>query len=116
MAVTRYAFSVGRRKNRKRERRQEQQSRERWTRQPQVTEEDFLKPEPLTSLLGITQRHDFPGFRSELPKTCGNCRQFVEDHDFGRGTCLHIASGILNPYTDTPACDYFERTKSAARR
>lgn len=115
-AATRYPSSVGRRKNRKRERRQEQHSRERWTHQPQVTEEDFLQPEPMTSLLGITQRHDFHGFRAELPKTCGNCRQFVEDHDFGRGTCLHIASGILNPYTDTPACEYFERTKSAARR
>ncbi len=106
---------MGRRKNRKRERRQEQHSRERWTRQPQVTEEDFLQPEPM-ALLGITQRQDFGMFRAEPPKTCGSCRQFVEDHDFGRGTCLHIASGILNPYSDTPACEYFERTKSAARR
>ena len=106
---------MGHRKNRKRGRRQEQQSRERWVRQPQVTEEDFLKPEPV-SFLGITTRHEFPDFRAETPRTCGACRQFVEDHDFGRGTCLHIASGILNPYTDTPACEYFERTKSAARR
>ncbi len=106
---------MGHRKNRKRERRQEQQSRDRWRRQPAVTEDDFLVPEPI-SLLEITRRHDFPDFRAEQPKTCGHCRQFVEDHDFGRGTCLHIASGILNPYTDTPACDFFERTKSAARR
>ena len=38
------------------------------------------------------------------------------ENDFGRGTCLHIASGFLNPYTDTAACDFFERTKSSARR
>jgi len=54
--------------------------------------------------------------RTDAPKACGSCRQFVEDHDFGRGTCLHIASGILNPYTDTKACEYFERTKAASRR
>ncbi|MEO8541125.1 MAG: hypothetical protein ABI577_15390 [bacterium] len=106
---------MGRRKNRKRERRQEQQSTDRWMRLPQVSEEEFLTPEPV-SLMGIMQRYEAGGQRAELPKTCGNCRQFVEDHDFGRGTCLHIASGILNPFTDTPACEYFERTRSAQRR
>ena len=82
-------------------------------REPQVTEEVFLLPEPI-SLLGIVNRGSAFG-RAEPPKTCGGCRQFVEDHDFGRGTCLHIASGILNPYSDTAACEYFERTKSASR-
>jgi hypothetical protein len=104
---------MGHRKNRKRERKQDQTGRERWRREPPVREEDFLTPEPI-SLMGIMQRHEF-GPRSEPPKTCGGCRQFVEDHDFGRGTCLHIASGILNPYSDTPGCDFFERTKSSAR-
>ena len=106
---------MGHRKNRKRERKQEQGQRDRWRRQPQVTEEYFLEPEPISLV-------ELAGFRgamgpagTERPKTCGGCRQFVEDHDFGRGTCLHIASGILNPFTDTPACDYFERTKSQAR-
>jgi hypothetical protein len=106
---------MGRRKNRKKERRQEQQGRERWMRLPPVSEEEFIQPEPI-SLMGIMQRHEFGPARGEAPKTCGGCRQFIEDHDFGRGTCLHIASGILNPYTDTPACDYFERSKSSARR
>lgn len=106
---------MGHRKNRKRERRQEQLGQERWKRQPQVTEDDFIKPEPM-SFMGIMQHQDFGPSRVEAPKSCGGCRQFIEDHDFGRGTCLHIASGILNPYTDTPACEYFERTRSAARR
>ncbi|MGE3074003.1 MAG: hypothetical protein AB7N24_12160 [Dehalococcoidia bacterium] len=106
---------MGHRKKRKRERRLDQQSREHWRREPRVTEEDFIQPQPisLAEFTGMT-----PGFfsRGEQPRTCGNCRQFVEDHDFGRGTCLHIASGIMNPFTDTPACDYFERTKASARR
>lgn len=86
-------------------------------RQPQVTEDDFIQPEPISLLemAGLRTGGTF-GMRTESPKNCGSCRQFVEDHDFGRGTCLHIASGILNPYTDTPACEYFERTKSASRR
>lgn len=106
---------VGHRKNRKRERKQDQLSRDRWRRQPQVSEEEFIQPEPLSLLEMAGLRPGF-GPRGESPKSCGNCRQFIEDHDFGRGTCLHIASGILNPFTDTPACEYFERTKSASRR
>jgi hypothetical protein len=105
---------MGRRKNRKKERRQEQHTRERWRSTPAVTEDDFLAPEPIP-LLELTRR-TFGFEQRETPKSCGSCRQFVEDHDFGRGTCLHIASGILNPYSDTPACEYFERTKAASRR
>jgi hypothetical protein len=104
---------MGHRKNRKRDRRNAPPIRERWAHVPQVTEEDFLQPEPV-SLLEIARMGEF-GVRTELPKTCGGCRQFVEDHDFGRGTCLHIASGVLNPFSDTPACEYFERNRSAAR-
>ena len=108
---------VGHRKNRKRDRRQEQQGKERWRRQPAVSEEEFIAPEPLSllELAGFRGGGSY-GMRLETPKTCGSCRQFVEDQDFGRGTCLHIASGILNPYTDTPACEYFERSKSTVRR
>jgi hypothetical protein len=105
---------VGHRKNRKKDRRQDQQSRDRWRRQPQVSEEEFITPLEPVSLLEIAglRGGGMYGRREDIPKTCGGCRQFVEDHDFGRGTCLHIASGILNPYTDTPACEYFERTRS----
>lgn len=105
---------MGRRKNRKKERRQEQNTRERWRHQPAVSEDEFLTSEP-SALLELTRRA-FGVEAAAAPRTCGACRQFVEDHDFGRGTCLHIASGILNPYTDTPACDYFERSKSTSRR
>jgi hypothetical protein len=110
--------TVGHRKNRKKERRLETQGRERWRRQPQVTEDEFIAPEPMSLLeiAGLRGGGGTFGIRTEAPKACGSCRQFVEDHDFGRGTCLHIASGILNPYSDTPACEYFERTKSASRR
>ena len=108
---------MGHRKNRKRERRQDPVGRERWRKQPQVSEEEFLVPEPI-SLLEIAgyRGGGSYGTRVDAPKACGACRQFVEDHDFGRGTCLHIASGILNPFTDTPACEYFERSKAGVRR
>jgi hypothetical protein len=105
---------VGHRKHRKRERKQEQNGQERWRRQPKVSEDDFIQPEPI-SLLEIGGFRGALGPQGERPKSCGSCRQFIEDHDFGRGTCLHIASGILNPFTDTPACEYFERTRSQAR-
>ena len=39
---------MGHRKNRKRERKQDQTQRDKWRRQPQVTEEYFLEPEPLS--------------------------------------------------------------------
>lgn len=45
-------------------------------------------------------------------KTCGGCTEFVEDGEGGRGTCLHPGSGILAPWTDTPACNFY----SARRR
>ena len=41
-------------------------------------------------------------------RACGNCREFVEDKDGGRGTCLHPGSGILSPWTDTPGCDFHQ--------
>ncbi len=40
-------------------------------------------------------------------RVCGSCREFVEDGEGGRGTCLHPGSGILSPWTDTQACDFF---------
>lgn len=102
---------MGHRKHRKRERKQEQSGQERWRRQPKVSEDDFIQHEPI-SLLEIGGFRGAMGPQGERPESCGSCRQFIEDHDFGRGTCLHIASGILNPFTDTPACEYFERTRS----
>jgi hypothetical protein len=105
---------VGHRKKRKRERKHEQSSQDRWRRQATVSEDDFIQPEPI-SLLEIGGFRGALGPQGERPKSCGSCRQFIEDHDLGRGTCLHIASGILNPFTDTPACEYFERARSQGR-
>jgi hypothetical protein len=42
-------------------------------------------------------------------RTCGGCREFLEDGEAGRGTCLHPASGILSPWSDTEACGYWTR-------
>ena len=52
------------------------------------------------------------------PKTtCSGCREFVEDQEGGRGTCLHPGSGILSPWTDTEACDFFapQRGRGSSR-
>lgn len=47
--------------------------------------------------------------RSGLARTCGGCREFVEDGELGRGTCLHPGSGVLHPWTDTAGCDFWSR-------
>jgi hypothetical protein len=44
-------------------------------------------------------------------KSCGGCREFIEDGEFGRGTCLHPGSGMFAPWDNTPACEFY-----AARR
>lgn len=38
--------------------------------------------------------------------TCSTCFEFIPSEG-GRGTCLHPASGIHAPWTDTPACPFF---------
>lgn len=45
--------------------------------------------------------------RVPLVTACGKCREFVEGTDWGRGTCIHPASGVLSPWPDTPGCDYY---------
>ncbi len=49
---------------------------------------------------------EFQG-RTTPAKSCGACREFVEDQEGGRGTCLHPGSGVLSPWTDTAACDFY---------
>ena len=51
-----------------------------------------------------------PPVRVDTVKACGTCKEFVEDHEGGRGTCLHPGSGILSPWTDTGACDFYLRS------
>lgn len=107
---------MGRRKNRKVERRRQQvagvfgdagQAR---ARRGGITYEPLLLPDAEDDygfLSAFGQRS-----MSQAPaKSCGNCREFVEDQEGGRGTCMHPGSGILSPWTDTAACDFF-----AARR
>ena len=49
-------------------------------------------------------------------KVCGGCKEFVEDAEGGRGTCLHPGSGILSPWTDTKGCDFFAARRGAGDR
>ncbi|MCC6382489.1 MAG: hypothetical protein IT304_08260 [Dehalococcoidia bacterium] len=73
----------------------------------------FVAPAPFAPLgddFALTRafllRHETPAGTA-----CGRCREFVEDHDGGRGTCLHPGSGVLSPWTDTPACPFFARRR-----
>ena len=53
---------------------------------------------------------EFGGSRRDAPtKLCGSCKEFIEDQEGGRGTCLHPGSGILSPWTDTPGCQFYAR-------
>lgn len=98
---------MGHRKNRKRERRQRQDFA-RWDNRPAVTEDQFIESD-VSLLLEMSRQ------RIEPPKQCGGCREFVEDQEGGRGTCLHPGSGILSPWMDTPACDFFARGRAMRR-
>jgi hypothetical protein len=104
---------MGRRKNRKQERRLRRQ-------EEMLAGFGLLPGAPVADPyeLGLHELSvdDFPSFwgRDERPrptKACGNCREFVEDAEGGRGRCLHPGSGIVAPWTDTPAGDFH-----AARR
>ena len=92
-------ISMGHRKNRKRDRRQDQPSRtaavsHRYGRR-------FIAPNGLRYWRSAGLRGGVFGARGESRRPAVSCLQFVEDHDSAR-YCLHIASGILNPFTDTP--------------
>jgi hypothetical protein len=49
----------------------------------------------------------FNDSRRPAVQTCGSCREFVEELENGRGTCLHPGSGVLSPWSDTEACPFF---------
>jgi hypothetical protein len=49
----------------------------------------------------------FTGRRQTANRACGTCREFVEDREFGRGSCLHPGSGVFAPWDTTPACDFY---------
>jgi hypothetical protein len=105
---------MGRRKNRKIERRR-QQSHDGWERWA-PREPVAVDPEALAFGRNDDYLDGFSLFERTLQmavaqKTCSGCREFIEDGEGGRGSCLHPGSGILAPWTDTTACDFF-----AARR
>jgi hypothetical protein len=99
---------MGRRRQRKLIRKSERRDRRnRYARQitePYQDDDDFHTSDDID--------HIFAGlYRGQVQitatATCGRCSEFVEDGDFGRGTCLHPASGVLAPWHDTPACPFF---------
>ncbi len=106
---------MGRRKNRKLERRQKQGGGygQRDFVPRQVQPEDFIvSVETLDNPIFRAGRDEYDllsafgrGTTVKL-KTCGGCKEFIEDGEGGRGTCLHPGSGILSPWTDTPGCPF----------
>lgn len=43
-----------------------------------------------------------------VARVCGNCREWFGEEVGGRGDCAHPGSGFLRPWSDTPACPFFE--------
>ncbi|MCC7366658.1 MAG: hypothetical protein IT303_20035 [Dehalococcoidia bacterium] len=101
---------MGRRKSRKAERRQAARG---GAPEAKPADPPLFLGRTYEQLFGDDAGDDWGGPRSlsPLPRaaaTCGNCHEFVEDAEGGRGTCLHPGSGVLAPWTDTEACPFFE--------
>lgn len=88
----------------RRTQRKEQRYPDQWEPQPGTRDTAMDSVEQLFADLNA---REFGG--AGAAATCGGCREFVEDGEPGRGTCLHPASGVLSPWTDTPACPYYAR-------
>jgi hypothetical protein len=104
---------MGRRRQRKRERRGEARVRESDYTLPAWPVNAFdpfaMEPydplparfrdggEPLTMVAGLV---------------CGRCREFVPNAEIGRGECLHPGSGVLHPWDDTPACSFYSQRRA----
>lgn len=96
---------MGRKRSRKRERRIERQFRERSLALPEpALFAPLSDDDPFASL----ERRWPHAAVAEATKVCGTCREFVEDAEGGRGTCLHPGSGVLSPWTDTRACPFYQ--------
>lgn len=114
---------MGRRRTRKAERRLQQRGRTWWeevTREPRddaaggraerAQADPFADFGPGGSWDDGELLAAFSAGRDGAPaRTCGGCREFVEDGELGRGTCLHPGSGVLHPWTDTAGCDFWSR-------
>ncbi len=99
---------MGRRRSRKAERRRLARHARDFDWVPGPTEEELLALELESDDWDLPPGHPFREAAATAPNVCGRCREFVEDGDAGRGTCLHPGSGVLSPWTDTPACDFFD--------
>jgi hypothetical protein len=97
---------VGHRRNRKAERRQRQTIDFAMAAPVIVGDDDLFGLEQDFEIFGLGRSGSAPAVRA-----CGGCREFVEDREGGRGTCLHPGSGIFAPWTDTPACDFYARRR-----
>ena len=101
----RYAERMGRRQQRKRERKaarsyEPQPSSHRRGAFPPLEQ---LSDDAIGALLETENRR---GSANGVVAACGNCREYVEDPNGGRGECLHPGSGILSPWPDTPPCAF----------
>lgn len=101
---------MGHRKNRKRQRQSNA-----WS-EPTATPpaDDWIHDEPGADFLFL--HGDNIRERGPAVSLCGGCREFVEDQEGGRGTCLHPGSGILSPWTDTPGCQFFLAQRNTVSR
>lgn len=102
---------MGRRRSRKAERKRLARRGRELDLLPEPTDEELLALELEAEEWELPMGHPFLGTSAAPAKVCGRCREFVEDSEAGRGTCLHPGSGILSPWTDTPACDFFDPTR-----
>ncbi|MGH2633663.1 MAG: hypothetical protein ACRDG3_09665 [Tepidiformaceae bacterium] len=101
---------MGHRRNRKRDRKNalEAPTGRSGKSSPYDSDWMMLAPDTDSSLFAA-----FAQSRPQPPvKSCGGCREFVEDQEGGRGTCLHPGSGVLSPWTDTQACQFFAAQRS----
>ncbi|MGD9934907.1 MAG: hypothetical protein AB7T37_14495 [Dehalococcoidia bacterium] len=107
---------MGRRKKRKAERRQgaktagpaaflhEPDAFEAW-----LTDNPLPPPDPDEYIMALIADRGTPA--AAAVKTCGTCREFVQDAEFGRGRCLHPGSGVFSPWDDTEACAFYAGSK-----
>lgn len=116
---------MGRRKNRKAERRQgsrqtggadaflfEPDAFEAW-----LAENPLPPPDPDDAVMALITSRDEPP--AGPANSCGTCREFVPGTEFGRGQCLHPGSGVFAPWGDTAACAFYSgsgRRKDLATR
>jgi len=110
-----YPLAMGHRRNRKRDRKNALETAGKHSGPSSSYDSDWMMLAPdsdSTLFAAFTQSRPEPA-----TSACGGCREFVEDQEGGRGTCLHPGSGVLSPWTDTLACQFFvaRRSQTGAR-